>query len=120
VVFGPFFERLFHVEVIMALQLRDTQQVALSAAEVDEHGHPTPVDDGSFVWASSDPTVVEVIDNGDGTAVARTLGVIGTAQVNVTDTNDDLTGQLQIDVVPGPPSAISIVAGEPTDLEPTP
>ena len=101
----------------MAFQLRDSEQVTLSAEALDSEGNPASA---SVAWTSSDDTVVAVTDNGDGSALAVAspgAGGLGTATVtcDVTDTSDaDVhTGTFDIEVVAGDAVTVNITAGTP-------
>jgi hypothetical protein len=55
--------------------------IALAAAVfVDSKGNAAAID-GNPVWGSSNPDVLTVQDNGDGTATITPTGTLGTAQV---------------------------------------
>jgi hypothetical protein len=57
--------------------------------------------------ASSDPAILEVTDNGDGTAKVKAVGPVGTAQVQVSADADlgegvkTVTGVADVEVVAG-------------------
>jgi len=101
------------------LVLTDMQKVPLSVSFLDGAGNPAPVD-GSPVWGSSDPTVVDVVPAPDGlSAVATAVGPLGTAQVNVTADADlgsgieTITGLLDVNVVADKAVSVAISAGTP-------
>ena len=107
------------VDLIMDLQA--DKQVALSVEWTDEVGNPvaTP-DSATSVYTVDDPSVINLTDNGDGTAVAAATGVLGTANVHGEFTVDGttVTGDLQIVVVAGLAERATIVAGEPGEVTP--
>lgn len=96
-------------------------QVPLSGEFTDEMGNPvaTPPD-ATVVYTVDDPTIINLTDNGDGTAVAAAVGVLGTANVHAVATwgANEVTGDLQIVVVAGLAERFNIVAGEPTEVTP--
>lgn len=99
--------------------LKDDQKVALTAVFTSRAGNTVPyADAGTVTWESSDPNVLTVTDNGDGTAEATTTGVLGTATVTLrNDFNDDGTedfqGSLAFDVIAGDVGGVTIGAGTP-------
>jgi hypothetical protein len=101
----------------VAFQLRDDQQVALTVEALDSEGNPANVDTS---WTSSDDTIVEILDNGGGSALAvASPGAAGlgtaTITVDVTDRSDgDVhTGTFDIEVVAGDAVTVNVTAGEP-------
>lgn len=107
------------VDLIMDLQA--DQQVPLSVEYTDEVGNPTTApDEAAVTYTVDDPTIINLTDNGDGTAVAAAVGALGTANVHVEAVFDGqtLTGDLQIVVVAGLAERLNVVAGEPTEVTP--
>lgn len=107
------------VDLIMDLQA--DKQVTLTGTWTDEVGNPVATPDGATVaFTVDDPTVINLTDNGDGTAVAAATGTLGTANVHAVATADgeELTGDLQIVVVEGLAERFTITAGEPTEVTP--
>jgi hypothetical protein len=107
-----------------SVDILDSQLVSLAVAEVDAAGNPvsSPSPDA---WSSSDATVVAVAaDPSDPTglgAVATAVGPLGTATVTcaVTVTNPDgttatVSGSLDVNVLAGPVSAVTITPGAPS------
>lgn len=82
-------------------------------------GNPAQVQAGSVVFASSDPTVLQVTDAGDGTARCDAVGPVGNAQLIVTADADlgdgvvPITGTLDVTVVAGQAAVINVTAGAP-------
>lgn len=106
-------------DVIM--DLAADQQVPLAVEYTDEVGNPAPAPDGAtVVYTVDDASIINLTDNGDGTANAAAVGALGTANVHVEATvgDDTLTGDLQINVVAGLAERITIVPGEPTEVTP--
>lgn len=120
----PYFTGIPEVSVIMDLQA--DKKVPLSLEWTDEMGNPVPAPAGfSATYTVDDPSVISLTDNGDGTAVAAAVGVLGTANVHVVASFDGVTlsGDLQIVVVAGLAERLNIVAGPPEETtpdEPTP
>lgn len=103
------------------MDLAADQQVTLSGGWTDEVGNPVPTpDDATVVFANDNPAVVNLTDNGDGTAVAAATGELGTANISATGTagGETLTGDLQIVVVAGLAERFTITASEPTEVTP--
>lgn len=103
------------------MDLMADQQVPLSVEFTDEVGNPvaTPAD-AAATFTVDDPTLINLTDNGDGTATAAAVGPLGTATVHVVATLDgqEVTGDLAIVVVAGLAERVAIVAGEPTEVTP--
>jgi hypothetical protein len=107
------------VDLIMDLQA--DKAVPLSVVYTDEVGNPTTAPVGATVaYTVDDPTLINLTDNGDGTAVAAAVGALGTANVHVVATfnGTTLTGDLQIVVVAGLAERLNVVAGEPVEVTP--
>lgn len=103
------------------MDLQADKKVALSVAYTDEVGNPTTAPDGATVaYTVDDPTIINLTDNGDGTAEAAAVGTLGTANVHVEATfnGTTLTGDLQIVVVAGLTERLTVVAGEPEEVTP--
>lgn len=65
------------------------------------------------------PSIINLTDNGDGTAVAAAVGVLGTANVHGEATGPvTASGDLQIVVVAGDAERFEIVAGAPEEVTP--
>jgi len=108
------------VDVIM--DLRADQKVALAGQWTDEVGNPVPTPpDSTVVFTVDNATVINLTDNGNGTAVAAATGTLGTANVHAVATAPgmpQLTGDLQIVVVAGLAERFNIVAGTPEEVTP--
>jgi hypothetical protein len=105
----------------LTMDLMADQQVPLSIEWTDEVGNPTDApDDATVVYTVDDPAIINLTDNGDGTAVAAAVGALGTATVHVEATadGDTVTGDLAIVVVAGLADRLNVVAGEPEEITP--
>ena len=105
----------------LKMDLRADQKVTLSGEWTDEVGNPTTTPDGAtVVYTVDNATVIDLTDNGDGTAVAAATGTLGTANIHAVATADgvELTGDLQIVVVAGLAERFTVVAGEPEEVTP--
>jgi len=101
----------------VAFQIRDDQQVTLTASALDDEGNPAAA---TIAFSSSDETVAAVTDNGDGTALLVASpgeGGLGTATVTatVTDLSGDavITGTFDVEVVAGDAVTVNITPGAP-------
>jgi hypothetical protein len=114
-------------EVDVVVDLQADKKVPLSVTWTDELGHPTEPPAGAVVaYTVDDATVIDLTDNGDGTAVAAATGTLGTATVHAEASATGMptvTGDLQLVVVAGLAERLEIVAGpleEVTPDEPPP
>ena len=77
-----------------------------AVAYVDAKGNPAQVQ-GSPVWSSSDPSIVDVVASADGFAATLTPGAVGVAQVKVeadADLGDGVVpvvGLVDVEVIAG-------------------
>jgi hypothetical protein len=105
----------------VTMDLMADKQVALSVGYTDEMGNPveTPAD-AVTVFTVDDPAVINLTDNGDGTASAAAVGVLGTANVHVVSSlnGGEVTGDLAIVVVTGLAERVTVVPGEVTEVTP--
>lgn len=112
---------MFQRKAGTAMDLQADKKVTLTAEWTDEVGNPTgsPAD-ADVQWTTDNPGVINLTDNGDGTAVAAATGVVGSANVHCDATGDGntLAGDLQINVVAGLAERIAITAGEPEEVTP--
>lgn len=105
----------------LVMDLQADKMVTCSIEWTDEIGNPaTPPADAIVTYTVDDPAIINLTDNGDGTAVAAATGALGTANVHGVATTAGLTqeGDLQIVVVPGLAERMNIVAGEPEEVTP--
>ena len=102
------------------MTLQDDKQVIGTLKITDKKGNPAAVD-GVPVW-TSDGTLLTVTPTEDGlSATIVPIGALGHAQVTATADADlgegvePLIGILEVDIVGGKATVITIEAGAPTD-----
>jgi hypothetical protein len=108
----------------VAFQLRDSEQVAIEVEALDSEQNPAAA---TTVLSSSDESIVQVNDNGDGTALVIAspgAGGLGTATITALttqkSTGDTLTGTFEVEVVAGDAVTVNIVPGTPEPKAETP
>ena len=113
-------------ETIMALTITDTQTDTLTIQPQERRGNPASLD-GAPTWTSSDPAMLSVTPSADGmSAEVSAVGPLGTATVTVTADADltegraELTGTLDVTIVAGTASQITMTPGTPTEQPVTP
>lgn len=108
------------IDLIMDLQA--DKKVTLSLEWTDEMGNPTEAPAGaSATFTVDDSSIINLTDNGDGTAVAAAVGVLGSATVHVDATAPGVapvSGDLLLVVVAGLAERVNIVAGAPEEVTP--
>lgn len=107
------------------MDLQADKKVSLALGAEDEMHNPVPAPPGStVVYTVDDPSIINLTDNGDNTAVAAATGVLGIANVHAEVTGPlPGSGDLQIVVVAGDAERFVITAGPPEEVtpdEPTP
>ena len=106
------------VDVVMDLQA--DKKVTLSGQWTDEMGNPvTTPTDAAVSYTNDNVDVISLTDNGDGTAVAAAVGLLGTANVHAVASSTsagEVSGDLQIVVVAGLAERFNITAGEPEEV----
>lgn len=108
-------------KVDLTMDLMADKKVTLSIQWTDEVGNAVDAPaDAAATYTVDDPTVINLTDNGDGTAVAAATGTLGTANVHadVTGGGMTLSGDLQIVVVAGLAERVNVVAGAPEEVTP--
>lgn len=73
---GPFSNLFFPVEDEIVIVLPIDMKMKLGVSEKDAAGNVIDPA-GPFVWNTSDPAVVALTDNGDGTVYAIPVGPLG-------------------------------------------
>ncbi len=88
------------------VQITDIQSVNASVAEVDAVGNPVALDAATVAWAVSDPAILSLTQNPDGSATIKAVGPLGSAQVSVTA--GSLSAQDTVNVVASAATALAI------------
>lgn len=108
--------------VDFVMDLLADKGVPLTFEFTDEIGHPVPAPAGAtIVFTVDDPTIINLVDAGDGTAQALATGTLGSANVHAEAAipgGATITGDLQIVVVVGLAERATVVAGEPFEVTP--
>lgn len=103
------------------MDLQADKKVALSVAAEDEVGNPATFD-GTYAYVVDDASIINLTDNGDGTAEAAATGALGVATVTATATKSDGTlagqGVLAFQVIAGDVASFEVVAGAPEEVTP--
>lgn len=92
----------------------------------DEVGNPVSTNPADFTvgYNVDDPSLINLTDNGDGTAVAAATGTLGTAVVSVSATHNPSgrtgSGVLAIEVIPGDAEVftVEVTAGPEEEVTP--
>ncbi len=107
-------------EKLMALTMKDTEQVVISVTTLDAKGKPAPVQ--SPTWESSNPVVLALTPSADGMSCAAVAGDPGDARVTFTCDSDlgegvkALAGTLDVTILPGEAVTVVLAAGLPASL----
>lgn len=107
-------------KVDFTMDLQADKKVTLAVTAQDEVGNPTEFD-GTIVYAVDDPSIINLTDNGDGTAEAAATGALGAALLTAVATRADgreATAAFALNVVAGDAETFTISAGEPTEVTP--
>jgi hypothetical protein len=102
--------------------LMDDQKVTLSVQAADDVGNPTGPIAGTATWTVSDPTILLLTMNPDGSATVASTAKVGMANVNVSvpdpasPTNPPLTGTLAVQVTTSSATGITVVPGVPAHV----
>lgn len=107
------------VDLIMDLQA--DKKVTVSLQWTDEVGNPTDAPtDVQATYTVDNDSVIDLTDNGDGTAVVAATGNLGQANVHVDvqSGGKTLTGDMQVNVVAGLAERVNMVAGDPEEVTP--
>lgn len=93
----------------------------LAPTFTDEMGNDVPPPDGAtFVYSISDPAVLALTDNGDGTGEVAAVGVLGSSNLHVDATVNGqvFTGDEMINVVAGAAERVAINLGPAEEVTP--
>ena len=108
-------------KVDLIMDLHADKKVALAVQPTDEVGNPTTFD-GTTVYAVDDASIVNLVDNGDGTAEAAATGVLGATLLTVQATRASdgkvFNGALAVQVIAGDAESFEIVAGPEEEVTP--
>jgi hypothetical protein len=106
------------VDIIMDLPA--DKQIALSIGFTDELGHPVSAPaNTTTVYTVDDAAIINLTDNGNGTASAAAVGELGLAVVHAEVSGDvNSSGDFLITVVEGLAERVNIVGGEVTEVTP--
>lgn len=108
-------------KVDIQMDLAADKKVTATAGWTDEVGNATATPaDATVVYTVDDPTIIDLTDNGDGTAVVSATGTLGAATVHMeaTSAGVTLTGDALVTVVAGLAERVNIVFGEPEEVTP--
>lgn len=89
------------------MMLPTDKTATASATFQDAKGNPAQVQ-GNPTWATDKPDVLDVVDNGDGTATVTPVGPLGTAQVTCTADADLGDGVKELVLL----GDVEVIAGE--------
>jgi hypothetical protein len=107
------------VDLIMDLQSDKKADFAFGPR--DEMGNPTSFD-GTIAFTVDDPSIVTLVDNGDGSGNVAAVGAIGSAVLTGTatpnDGSDPIVGTEAINVVAGDTASFAFTFGEQTEVTP--
>ena len=103
-----------------SVTLTDIQHVAVTLEADDAANNPVPLNFATPpVWTSSDPTIVTVSPNADGSnADVEATGILGAAQIKATGLNaagQEITGIGDVSVVTSGPTTFKLNFGTPSD-----
>jgi len=107
-------------ELLMAFSLTSTQQVSLAVTVTDKKGNPAKVQDPS--WLTDTPAVLALTPAADNmSCVVSAVGALGTAKVTFSADADmgtgvqQILGTLDVEVVAGTATVVSIQPGAPSE-----
>lgn len=96
-------------------QLTDSQLVTLTISAVDKKGNPVTFA-GAPVWSVDNPNLLSLTPSTDGlSCVVASVGPLGTAKVSVSSTTPSLSGTLDVQIVSGAATQLTIVPGTPSE-----
>jgi hypothetical protein len=105
-------------EIIMDLHV--DKKRTRSATPADEFGNPTSFD-GTMAYAVDDPALINLTDNGDGSAVIAAVGVLGVANLTFTATptvGDPIVRVEAINIIPGAAESFVFTDGPEEEVTP--
>ncbi len=119
VVRGPAIPSTGKVDV--AMDLMADQKVTAAVGWTDEVGNPVPAPaDATATFSVSDPSIISLTDNGDGTCVLAATGTLGACTVHFEATGNGraITGDDLVTVVPGLAERATLTFGTPEEVTP--
>lgn len=105
------------------MDLHADKKRALSVVVGDEFGNPTTFD-GTISYVGDNPILINVTDNGDGTAVVAAVGGegnLGTANLTYTITptvGDPIVRVEAVNVIAGGAETFTLIAGDEEEVTP--
>lgn len=104
-----------HGKVLVMLTLTDSQNCSLSVAMKDKKGNPVS-DTHVLTWGVDNTDLLSLTPSADGkTCDISAVGPLGTALVSVQDSEDEISGTLQVEVTSGAPVEVDILPGVPSE-----
>lgn len=91
-----------------------------TASAVDEMGNPTTYA-GTLAYTVDDPALINLTDNGDGSAVIAAVGPVGVANLTFTatpDVGDPIVRVEAINVIAGDAESFTFVDGDEAEVTP--
>jgi len=88
------------------MQLPDDKSVSATATFVDVKGNAAQVE-GSPVWGTDRPDLLNVVDNGNGSATVSPVGLLGSGQVTCTGDADLGAGVVSVVLL----GTVEVIAG---------
>jgi hypothetical protein len=110
-----------NTEMGVRMDLAADMKVTATVEYTDEVGNPTGTPaDASATWAVSDPSIISMTDNGDGSAEFAATGTLGSCDVTVTATagGQTFTGTDVLNVVAGLAERVNVAFGTPEEVTP--
>lgn len=108
-------------EVLMSLQLTDSQQCELSIKPVDKKGNPAKLD-GKPVWSVDNTELLAAVPSDDGmSCTLKAVGPLGSGTVSVKADADlgegvtEVVGVANVEIVAGQAVSVNIEAGAVTE-----
>lgn len=103
------------------MDLAADQKVSATVEYTDEVGNPTGTPaDATATWSVSDPAIISMTDNGDGSATFAATGTLGSCDVTVEASagGQTFTGSDTLNVVAGLAERVNVSFGTPEEVTP--